>query len=258
MNRVHLFTLILCAMLVAPDAAPAVECGQTDDFEDGTTQGWEEGAFSPNPPTNVPNGGPAGLGDGYMRDVSSGGHGPGSRMAVYNRAQWAGDYLSAGVTRIEVDLANFGATAMAIRVGVEFNLNRFVSTDAFALPPGGQWQHAVFDLSAAGMTQTLGTETLATVLSNVAQFRIISSADAAWEGDAIVATLGVDNITAVVTGDCDADGDVDLDNAATFSTCLSGPDAGLSPGCSCVNFDCDDDVDLRDFQALQSTYTGAP
>jgi len=258
MKRAHLLTLILCALLAAPAAAPAVECGQSDDFEDGTTQGWEEGAFSPNPPTNVPNGGPGGAGDNYLRNVSSGGHGPGSKMVMYNLTQWIGDYLSAGVTRVEADVANFGATPLAVRVGVEGTLTRFVSTDGAAIPADGQWYHVVFDLSASGMTLTLGTETLTTVLSNVEQFRILSSADPAWEGDAIVGTMGVDNITAVVTGDCDADGDVDLDNAATFSTCLSGPDAGLAPGCGCVNFDCDDDVDLRDFQDLQLNYSEAP
>ncbi|GAG30776.1 unnamed protein product, partial [marine sediment metagenome] len=47
-----------------------------------------------------------------------------------------------------------------------------------------------------------------------------------------------------VCGDCNYDGGVDLFDFQGFETCLSGPDGGLEPGCSCLDFDGDEDVDL--------------
>ena len=57
----------------------AVGLSSLNDFEDGTTQAWSEGFRSPNPPTNVSSGGPSGVGDNYVRNVSTGGNGPGGR-----------------------------------------------------------------------------------------------------------------------------------------------------------------------------------
>ncbi|MCA9249510.1 MAG: right-handed parallel beta-helix repeat-containing protein [Phycisphaerales bacterium] len=49
-------------------------------------------------------------------------------------------------------------------------------------------------------------------------------------------------------GDCDSDGDIDLDDYATcFETCLLGPNAGAVGGCADVDFDLDGDIDLADF-----------
>ena len=117
--------------------AGAVTVGQVDDFQGGTTQGWLEGAISPNPPTNVPDGGPLGVGDNYLQNVSSGGFGAGSRQVMFNLVQWSGDYVTAGVTRIEADMANFGATALSMRIAIEGGapLGRYGSTSAVNLTP---------------------------------------------------------------------------------------------------------------------------
>ncbi len=59
-------------------------------------------------------------------------------------------------------------------------------------------------------------------------------------------------------GDVDGDGDVDLIDFSTFSTCLAGP--GILPepvpGSEDLDFDLDEDVDLRDFAAFQVAFTG--
>jgi hypothetical protein len=57
-------------------------------------------------------------------------------------------------------------------------------------------------------------------------------------------------------GDCDNDGDVDLDDSAVFVDCLSGPGGGLGVGCECSDADADNDVDLLDFAEHQVGFTG--
>ena len=44
-----------------------------------------------------------GDGDGYIETTSSGGDGPGSRLAIFNEGDsWDGDYLAAGVVRAKL------------------------------------------------------------------------------------------------------------------------------------------------------------
>ena len=193
-----------------PGHAYAIDLDQVDDFEDGTVQGWAEGFVSPNPPTNVPDGGPAGVGDNFLQNVATGGIGAGSRQVMFNRVQWAGDFVSAGVTVIEADMANFGGFALAMRVALQDGLGtRYGSTVAIALPPDGTWQPVSFSLRAGDLSLISGTSTLETALSDVIELRILAAAiGPAWQGDAIASTLGVDNITAtaVCPNDCSGQG----------------------------------------------------
>ena len=58
-------------------------------------------------------------------------------------------------------------------------------------------------------------------------------------------------------GDCNSTGGVDLLDYGDFNGCLSGPDGGLAaPGCSCFDFDGDNDVDLSDAARFQAEFTG--
>jgi hypothetical protein len=66
----------------------------------------------------------------------------------------------------------------------------------------------------------------------------------------------------MVPGDCDLDGDVDLDDYNGFEDCLSGPDvpppATAGMGCDCLttfDADTDADVDLADFGGFQTVFT---
>lgn len=57
-------------------------------------------------------------------------------------------------------------------------------------------------------------------------------------------------------GDCDGDGDIDLDDFQVLAECLLGPDNGLSPDCDCADSDVDGDADLRDCANFQQAFTG--
>src|SRR5580765_6962808 len=116
-NTPQFFAVIFC-LLAVPLCALAINFGQVDTFQDGTTMGWQEGTPSPNPPTNVPSGGPAGAGDAYVQNISSGGFGSGAKMVMFNDAQWSGSYNAAGVTRLTADMANQGATTLHMRVAI--------------------------------------------------------------------------------------------------------------------------------------------
>ena len=60
-----------------------------------------------------------------------------------------------------------------------------------------------------------------------------------------------------VPGDCDGDGDVDLDDFTELATCLEGPGSGLAqPSCNCFDLDSNGDIDLFDFAEFQVVFTG--
>lgn len=179
--------------------ASAITIGQVDDFQDGTTMGWQEGTPSPNQPTNLSDGGPLGAGDHALRNISSGGFGPGSRLAMFNLSQWTGDYTAGvGVGSISgVMRADPGGGALLMRLAIEgASGERWGSTTAFSLPNDGSYHYFEFPLTSAALTQLEGSDPLAMVLSNVTQLRFLHSTSPDWEAGSIVATLDLDNLTA--------------------------------------------------------------
>ncbi len=196
-----LVVALLCAMY-APFAA-ALAIGQTDTFEDGTTQNWVVGvalgAVHPVPPANIADGGPLGAGDNFLQLTAVGGQGAGNRLAVLNLAQWAGDYTAAGISNISMNLINLGTTELAIRLYLEDPqgappANQAI-TDAVLLPVGSGWTSATFDVGPAALISLLGD--VNTLLSGVTALRIIHSPAEDFRGPPIAAVLGVDNIEAV-------------------------------------------------------------
>ena len=56
-------------------------------------------------------------------------------------------------------------------------------------------------------------------------------------------------------GDCDADGDTDLDDFVLFAGCLRGPGGGLAHvDCGCFDYDDSGDIDLLDFAEFQDRF----
>jgi hypothetical protein len=98
-----------------------------------------------------------------------------------------------------MDAINLGQTELHLRllfsdasVGPPLNL---AITDESILQVGSGWTSLHFSLAPADLTVLTGT--VAGALSNVTEFRIFHSADALFPGPAIVAQLGLDNLSTV-------------------------------------------------------------
>lgn len=181
----------LAWMLGTP--AWALSLGMTDTFELGADGGWTTGAASLVPPVVVAGGGPAGAADGFLQLSSLGGAGASSKLTVIAGAQWTGDYVAAGVNRITLDLNNLGATDLSLRLWLSGPLGATaVSTSAVLLPAGSGWTHASFALDTSALSGDA-----AAVLPGVQQLRLFHGTSATFPGEALAATLGVDNVTAV-------------------------------------------------------------
>lgn len=195
----------LLAGLAAARGASAVAVGQIDTFEDGTTQGWVialQGASPPAAalPANVSTGGPAGLDDSFLRLTSTGSFGPGGRLIGINVTQWTGDFITAGVLAISVDVINLGATDVSLRLAVGDPSsgsveNRAFSKNAIVLPSGSGWTHVVFPITTDDLSPIFGDA--ASALAGVTELRILHSPSGGYQGTPSTAQIGVDNITAL-------------------------------------------------------------
>jgi len=141
-----------------------------------------------------------GAGDQFLEITADTNAGAGSRVVAINAAQWAGNYLAAGITGISMDLKNAGGTDLTIRLLLEDPMmappvDEAVTTFGAVLPAGGDWTHVFFPISPASLTVLRGDAT--TLLGNTILLRIINSPTA---NEAITekGVLGVDNIQAAV------------------------------------------------------------
>ncbi len=186
---------LLAAALTASAPAAAVILGQIDDFQDGTTQGWTSGPMNPNPPINLPDVGPAGPGDDSLQITSVGGIGPGSRFVAFNGTQWAGDYPSAGVDMIVLDVNNLASVTLNLRIALDGAGGRFVTMASVPIAVGSGWQTVALSIAPADLTSAGGLDVNAT-LAAVTQLRVISAANPTFQGDVITAQGLVDNVIA--------------------------------------------------------------
>lgn len=196
-HRTLLFSSLCTALLLFSHAAFAVTAGQVDNFEDSTTQGWDSGSPNPVPPENIATGGPAGADDNYLHLQSTGNFGAGGKLVAFNTAQWAGNYVTAGIGSIRMVLKNFGNTDLKMRLRLESPTAAAVSTSAITVPAHSGWITAEFPVTAASLTATLGTVNGA--ITNTTELRLFHNPSATDRGPNVAASLGVDNITAVGT-----------------------------------------------------------
>lgn len=189
--------LAVAVSLLGPAVCSAVGIGQIDDFEDGTTQDWQSGASNPNGPANIGSGGPAGAGDNFLQ-LTANGSGSGGKLVAFCTNQWAGNYLTAGVNSIQMQVKNLGATNLVLRLILdnEIDAESLGTISPVNLPVGGGWTTVSFSLASGNLTGG----NYATVMGNVTTFDLAHSPSvisARSSSPNIVAQLGVDNITAV-------------------------------------------------------------
>ncbi len=192
-------------MLLTPSAGPAqVTAGQIDTFEGGTSgslMNWSQGINAPQGSLVVATGGPAGAADHFMQITADSTSLGGNRLTAFNRVQWLGNYNTAGITAIEMDLnALTAASPLSMRIAFKSGTSTispgYVS-NPFTLPNDGQWHHAVFPLDAADFTAINSPTAFGTFMSSPAEFRVIQSSAPSLNGNAIDAVVGVDNIHAI-------------------------------------------------------------
>ncbi len=191
-------------------SAHAITLGQVDDFQGGTTQGWVDGGPSSVPPVNLPDAGPAGVGDNALEIATTGsGGGPGSRLVGLNSSQWVGDYLTAGVTSISIDLSSPNNVSLDVRLAFEGAGGNFV-TPAVVVPAGGVWTSFSFSVDPGSLVAApfaggspAGTDASMT-LGAVSRFRLLHNSAVSIKGAVVssggspfAASLFADNITAV-------------------------------------------------------------
>ena len=243
--------LFVCAAWATRHAEAQISIGLVSDFQSATTEGWVSGPINPNPPTVLLNG--HGPGDHALRVVGTGSFGAGGRVVTFNVLEWTGDYLSAGVTSISMDLNNVGnKTDLDIRLAVTGTGGSFSTSASAILPAASGWTNFVFPVDVADWVSTGGFNLNAT-LSAVTQLRILNSPTPAFMAIVEAGDLLIDNITAqgeVCYADCDGSGTLDIFDFLCFqnSFVLGEPyacDCDPAPVC-----------DIFDFLCFQNAFVG--
>jgi hypothetical protein len=193
LNNRKLFLLyMMCFFLVTCTGVDAQTLGQTDTFQDGTLNSWLSGAPNPTPPVNISSGGPQGSSDRYIRAASTGGGGAGSRLVIFNKKQWTGNYITAGIGNIHMVLKNEGTSALQMRIAIFSSSGSCSSVNSVSVPVGSGWVAVNFPISSSALTGGV----ISTILTNVTEIRVLHASAPGTKGDPIAAQLGIDNITA--------------------------------------------------------------
>lgn len=195
MTRISL--VLFAVALIAPASARAVSIGLLDTFQDGTTQNWDVGGSNPTPPQNVAGGGPRGAADAYMLLTADKQSSGGKRIVANNSDQWSGDYLGPGVSAIVADMNNFSGTELHMRLALDGSGGTISIIEPVILPPASGWTRVVLPLSVDEMTTVEGGTNVFATLSSVSLVRITHRQTPGFSGDAVTATLGIDNFRAV-------------------------------------------------------------
>jgi hypothetical protein len=139
-----------------------------------------------------------------MQIISDAGGTHGGIVAFNLTPAWSGNYMSAGVTSISMDVKNFGPDDLRLRIAMGSTAapmnggTWFSSITPAILPAGGDWTNIEFPLAEANMSLVQGESSYADLLSNVVTLRILHSLVPDDQGlKNVAATLGVDNILAI-------------------------------------------------------------
>ncbi|MEY8848807.1 T9SS type A sorting domain-containing protein [Psychroserpens sp. XS_ASV72] len=185
--------------------AQNIAAGQTSDFSSGV-QGWIHQISNANDPVQVPTGGPAGAGDAFLRVTNSvmTGSAGSKHLCINMDAEWTGNYTAAGIVAITCDVQNPGTETLHLRVALNKSFpNWAASANPIVVPPGTTWTSITFPLNSSDLVISQGGATIADILADVDQIRIVSNdgtspTDPIHKGQGGVARISeLDNITAV-------------------------------------------------------------
>lgn len=215
---------------ISTASAGLITPGMMDDFQDGKTAGWTNGArVLTEHPSHVENDG----GNYYLSTEALGTPGKGKpphnrRMTVFNASydwsnetepglgphtsKWAGDYTD--IIKVEGKAMASGDDTISLRLGLgNFNLGAgglhsdgvyYISNTVFEIATDSVWNDFSFDLKASDFVETpLNDPTGVSfddLIKNVDQIRFVSNQDVIFfGGDDVKAVLGLDDIKAVGT-----------------------------------------------------------
>jgi hypothetical protein len=190
--------LVLGLTLSTP--ASAVSLLQHDNFQGGTTMNWAGATTS-----SAPSQGPGGAGDTALFVSSA------NRIVTFNTMQWAGNYVTAGVKRLVMDIrqANAHLSTMQMRIAISNGAfgpsgdgDTYVTSSSVAVPNDGAWHRIAFDVRAADFSPTsLNTNpspSAAAALASVTHLRLIHNPAANdFRGAQVNADFYLDNIRGV-------------------------------------------------------------
>ena len=202
MSYLHNFTALLVTIFLFCYPCPAnaqITLNQIDTFGSGTTANWTQGGTASG--VAVVLGGPAGGADQYLQITSNGVGSATSRLVTFNRTQWIGDYKTAGVTAISLDLRAPISNNQARPIRLAFRdgaTGTGYSSNAFSLPNDGLWHHTLFPVTSSNFTAVGSPTPFDTFLTTTTELRVLSAASPSLLGDPIMAIVGVDNIQAGV------------------------------------------------------------
>lgn len=213
---------------------PAITLNQLDDFQSSNFE-WGIGVLTPVPV--VQNAGPGGASDHalYMStpDMSV------SRLLVINLSRWNGNWTTAGITQVSVDVRNPNAFALSMRLGVAgtggvtpggFG-NTYVS-DSISVAADNQWHTLTFDVLPGNFTGIGGTN-ISAALMDVTQLRFLHNPSLSFIGAVVQGAFYLDNIRALgapagVPGDYNSNHVVDASDYVVWRRMLNQTGTGLA------------------------------
>lgn len=185
-------SVVATACLTFPLGA-AVTLYQVEDFS--AVHDWSGGVPNPNPPVVVPDSGPLGGGDNALRVTSNGGGGAGGKLLVFNTSSWTGNFSSAGITGIALDLRNTGTNTLSFRLAFNGPGGWYV-TPASPVAAFTGWVDREFDIRPSSLISAGGNDAVLTMTA-VSQMRILHSSAVDFRGAQVSSSFMVDDIEAV-------------------------------------------------------------
>lgn len=191
------WAVCLAATLILTLHAQAVTFNQQDDFEDTTVMDW--GGNKTGTITPIADGGPLGVGDGYLEVHVTAFH-----LGTRNNIQWTGDYPAAGIEAVEMDINHLGPITQRInlRILISGPGGTFASQGITADVPTNTWTRTVFGLTSNDLVYLEnGTGVLEDTLVAIDNFQVrhdsLIPTLPGTHPPHVTATLGIDNIHAI-------------------------------------------------------------